>query len=46
MVMWLFVKDKSGGIVLYFFFDGWVEGDMDFEVDGLDLKVVLFKCDV
>ncbi len=39
------VKDKSGGIVLHFFPDGRVEGDMDFDVDGPDPKVALSKRD-
>nr|WP_249183571.1 DUF3304 domain-containing protein [Burkholderia ambifaria] len=39
------VKDKSGGIVLHFFPDGRVEGDMDFGADGPDPKVALAKRD-
>lgn len=35
------VKGKSGGIVLHFFPDGHVEGDMNFQVDGPDPKVAL-----
>ncbi|MCA8281619.1 DUF3304 domain-containing protein [Burkholderia cepacia] len=35
------VKGKSGGIVLHFFPDGHVEGDMNFQVDGPDPKVAI-----
>ncbi len=37
------VKDKSGGLLLHFFPDGRVEGDMDFSVDGQPVKVDIAK---
>ncbi|WP_257128009.1 hypothetical protein [Burkholderia sp. MSMB1835] len=39
------VTGKSGGIVLHFFPDGRVEGDMDCGVDGPDPKAALSKRD-